>query len=474
MSLAPRSIGVPGVAGVAAARHVMLLLDGASLEYIWPRVAKGRLPNFARLLETGASIDLATVRPTQPDPVWAAVATGMYPPRTACVAALLLLRARRRAPIALLPDHCFSHALVHLGIVPRRAERRSSCRGGAAALEHLADAGISGRRRPLAADVSRAAGARLPDQRSISTTARLVGGSTSARRIRGRAAGRPRGVCRAATAGGAARSACRFEPRPEGPLAARPSYSREIAMPGATVGRAVARGALPGPRHGRPLLHCGTRAARVRRPSEQEAPPSRRCSIATTAYIDAEIGRAIERWPGAICCSSCRLRHGAARMPSSGCSAAFLGDPSERHARARARRLSCWRMAPTVEPGRSRGSIVDVAPTVLYFLGLPSAATWTATRCRPLHARVHGRPAHRVHPDHITGEVRSASGSGGSKADGRRSHRGETSQVVKSQRLWISTRASWRRERRRLGTGPDRDPTRRPAETVAHSLTRSL
>ena len=57
----------------------MLLLDGASLEYVWPRAAGGRLPNFARLLETGASMGLATVRPTGPDPVWAAVATGMYP-----------------------------------------------------------------------------------------------------------------------------------------------------------------------------------------------------------------------------------------------------------------------------------------------------------------------------------------------------------------------------------------------------------
>ena len=64
---------------VAGPRVVMLLLDGASLEYVWPRAAGGRLPNFARLLERGASMDLATVRPTRPDPVWAAVATGMYP-----------------------------------------------------------------------------------------------------------------------------------------------------------------------------------------------------------------------------------------------------------------------------------------------------------------------------------------------------------------------------------------------------------
>jgi hypothetical protein len=60
-------------------RVVMLLLNGASFEYVLPRVAEGRLPTFARLLEKAAVMDLATVRPTQPDPVWAAVATGMYP-----------------------------------------------------------------------------------------------------------------------------------------------------------------------------------------------------------------------------------------------------------------------------------------------------------------------------------------------------------------------------------------------------------
>src|SRR5262245_8737546 len=47
------------------ARVTMLLLDGASLEFVWPRVAAGRLPNFGRLLDAGASMDLATIRPTQ-------------------------------------------------------------------------------------------------------------------------------------------------------------------------------------------------------------------------------------------------------------------------------------------------------------------------------------------------------------------------------------------------------------------------
>ena len=119
---ARRDWGAAGHAGSPAParespRITLLLLDGASLEYVWPRVADGRLPNFGRVLDAGASMDLATIRPTQPDPVWTAVATGMYPARTAC--------GRRRSyfaygddrPLDLLPDHCFSHVLVRLGVV---------------------------------------------------------------------------------------------------------------------------------------------------------------------------------------------------------------------------------------------------------------------------------------------------------------------------------------------------------------------
>ncbi len=98
-------------------RVVMLLLDGASLDYILPRVAEGRLPAFARLLEKGALMDLATIRPTQPDPVWAAVATGMYPVEERRAIGRVVLRAERPAAVDLLPDHCFSHALVHLGFI---------------------------------------------------------------------------------------------------------------------------------------------------------------------------------------------------------------------------------------------------------------------------------------------------------------------------------------------------------------------
>jgi hypothetical protein len=100
-----------------AARVTLLLLDGASLEFVWPRVAAGRLPNFGRVLDTGASMDLATIRPTQPDPVWAAVATGMYAAKNGVRSAASYFARGDDRPLDLLPDHCFSHTLVRLGVV---------------------------------------------------------------------------------------------------------------------------------------------------------------------------------------------------------------------------------------------------------------------------------------------------------------------------------------------------------------------
>ena len=65
--------------GVSGDRVVLLCLDGASLDVISPAVAEGRLPNFGRLLDGGASMHVATTRPTQPEPVWASVMTGVWP-----------------------------------------------------------------------------------------------------------------------------------------------------------------------------------------------------------------------------------------------------------------------------------------------------------------------------------------------------------------------------------------------------------
>lgn len=132
---------VPDAQEQAGPRVVMMLLDGASLDYVLPRVAEGRLPNFASLLEKGALMDLATTRPTQSDPVWAAVATGMYPSKNGVRSAASYYARGDSRPVDLLPDYCFSNALVRLGFL--RAEPNSSGIWRARPLwSILADAGL--------------------------------------------------------------------------------------------------------------------------------------------------------------------------------------------------------------------------------------------------------------------------------------------------------------------------------------------
>jgi hypothetical protein len=93
-------------------RVIMLMFDGASLDVISPAVAEGGLPNFGRVLDQGAVLHLATLRPTQPEPVWSAVATGRVPVANG-VRAAATYRARPGDPaLTLLPDYCFAQALV--------------------------------------------------------------------------------------------------------------------------------------------------------------------------------------------------------------------------------------------------------------------------------------------------------------------------------------------------------------------------
>ncbi len=82
----PRTPVAPQLAPAqSSARVQMILLDGASLDFIAPNAAGGRFPNFGRLLDSGAVMHLATLRPTQPAPVWTAVATGNCRTSRACI-----------------------------------------------------------------------------------------------------------------------------------------------------------------------------------------------------------------------------------------------------------------------------------------------------------------------------------------------------------------------------------------------------
>jgi hypothetical protein len=111
-------VPVPGPEIARPSGRVWLIaLDGATLGVISPAVAEGRLPNFGRMLDSGALLHLATLRPTQPETVWSAAATGRMPIGNG-IRASAAYRVRWSGPaIELLPDYCFSQALVRLGVI---------------------------------------------------------------------------------------------------------------------------------------------------------------------------------------------------------------------------------------------------------------------------------------------------------------------------------------------------------------------
>ena len=113
---AQRAAAVPMQAGDGR-RVVLVCLDGASLDVISPAVAAGRLPNFGRLLDRGASMHLMTTRPTQPEAAWASVFTGKWPAQHGVRAAATYRLFNDDVVLDVLPDYLFSQALVRAGLL---------------------------------------------------------------------------------------------------------------------------------------------------------------------------------------------------------------------------------------------------------------------------------------------------------------------------------------------------------------------
>ena len=338
-----------------SARITVLLLDGASLEFVWPRVAAGRLPNFGRVLDTGASMDLATIRPTQPDPVWAAVATGMYPAKNGVRSAASYFARGDDRPLDLLPAHCFSHTLVRLGVV--RDQPISGAAWRARPLwEILGDYGLSAGivRWPLTYPAQPIAGFLVTDRFH-----QLIG------------------------------SMIEFDPRAIYPAdilpAARDAFAgstgaqqwdefysrtaRDVIAQHPVQFEAVRFQGLDTAGH-QYLKYAQPRA--IGDVSDQER--QRYGPVLDRAYasIDSEIGAAIERQaPGDLLLvvsgfgmqPVSALKHLAGRV---------FRDPDVSGTHEHAPDGFVLAYGTAVAPGRKqRGSIVDVTPTILYFLGVP-------------------------------------------------------------------------------------------------------
>jgi len=103
------------------ARVEILAIDGASLDFIARATAEGRLPNFGRILDSGAVMGLATLHPTSAEAVWSAVATGKLPQKNGVRSAAVYRTAAGDDPIRLLPDFCYSAGLMRFGVLAEEA-----------------------------------------------------------------------------------------------------------------------------------------------------------------------------------------------------------------------------------------------------------------------------------------------------------------------------------------------------------------
>jgi predicted AlkP superfamily phosphohydrolase/phosphomutase len=103
----------PDVAG----RVLVIAVDAASLDLITSATAEGRLPNFGRILDAGAVRHLATLHPTSAEAVWAAVATGKLPQKNGVRSSAIYQLAGGGGAVELLPDYCFAHGLERFGFL---------------------------------------------------------------------------------------------------------------------------------------------------------------------------------------------------------------------------------------------------------------------------------------------------------------------------------------------------------------------
>lgn len=126
----PLSVMLEASTAHPSGRVWMVALDAASLDVITSAAQSGKLPNFGRILDAGALVHLATIHPTSPEAVWAAVATGKLPQKNGVRSPALyrLPRSPASEAVQLLPDFCFASGLVRFGILEEESRTSASIR----------------------------------------------------------------------------------------------------------------------------------------------------------------------------------------------------------------------------------------------------------------------------------------------------------------------------------------------------------
>ena len=375
----PLDIAMRGLAETTPSRVLMLLLDGASLDYLSVATTEGRLPNFGRILDSGAAMHLATLQPTQPGPVWSTVATGQYPPRHGVISTSTYRFGTGGRSLSLLPDHCFAQALVFLGYLDEAPASSAALRSRplwSVLSAHGVSVGIVGW--PLTHPVQPVRGFLVSDQFHRMTDPR-------------------------------------FDPDAD-----RAVYPGDVVMLGASAMREVSggdvlnttdadgEGALAPPAevapiwrdrvYGRIADRLGQRFDDVRlwavryrgldlaghrfHPTGTPIPflglgDTRGDALSLETYyrqVDREVGAMLDRLdPDDLLLVVSGFGMESVGVPKR-LLARLLGDPDATGTHENAPDGFLLAYGADVQPGRRpRGSVVDVAPTVLYFLGVPVA-----------------------------------------------------------------------------------------------------
>jgi predicted AlkP superfamily phosphohydrolase/phosphomutase len=354
----------------------LILLDGAAMRFIRQRVAAGQLPNFGNLLDRGSVIDLATLKPTQAETVWVAAATGKYPPKNGIRSRIRRIEPDDISPVDLLPDYCFAQGLVVQSFVREDEVIPTSSLRVRPMWEILADYGLGSGilnwpiTYPARADRGYVVSDQLDEGESYPLRLAQAGAPTTATAIAREAFDiwqtKPwQEVMPPATAG-----------EPEPPGLERVRWDRAYAAAGVELDHEFQPLPLTAMRY-EGLDVFGHAALRDAEPELfgqiAHEDPYRSLLDRYYAFIDLEIGRAIDD-----------LTPGDLLLVVSGFGmdretflkrliARARGEPERPGSHDRAPDGFLVAFGTNVAPNQSlpRGAIVDLAPTVLYYLGLP-------------------------------------------------------------------------------------------------------
>jgi len=358
----------------ADARVTMMLVDGASLDFVSPAAAAGRLPNFGRLFDAGSVMHLATLRPTQPAPAWTAVATGKRPSRNGVRSASTYHVGPAGPSLDLLPDYCLAHGLVYFGFLHETPQTSASVRARTL-WDILTASGIGSGvvRWPLTYPAQPMKGVLVSDQLHRTADPVLQGSEPPVTH----------------PAGFAASLETRLDSFPIGPVAMA-GLPDDAPYPGAgslAIDRFYAD-VFENVRKVPDLQftalrfqgldtmgHYFLRQATPRDfgdVSEDERRQFGRVLEQYYRYIDDELGRAIDRiGPNELLIVVSAFGMEPVSMPKRALER-LLGNPELSGTHERAPDGFLMALGPAVRRGRlPRASVVDVAPTVLYFFGLP-------------------------------------------------------------------------------------------------------